>query len=106
MPRFLNHHDRPPLKLRQGLRQHFVQSFDHPRCPGVMQAKHDHARRGRRGKRHELAEIEIEGQKNAFFRRSLRKNLGVGQALQALLAQVNGIEPALAQPVDNRPTLD
>jgi hypothetical protein len=68
-----------------------------------MQPKHDHARRGRRGKGHEFAEIEVEGQKNAFFRRSLRKNLGVRQALQALLAQMNGIVPRSRSQLTTRP---
>ena len=49
----------------------------------------------------ELAEIEVERKQNSIFRGGFRKHLGIGKALQPVLAQVGHLMTGVAEPSDD-----
>ena len=50
------------------------------------------------GKRHDLSEIEIAGEKDSFLGRRLDDDSRVIEAMQPLVAEVNGVVALVAQP--------
>jgi hypothetical protein len=81
---------------------------DHGREPGddvggtrISKAKNYDLRGGPFRESRDLAEIKIERQEDPVFRDRLGKNFGIGQSLQGLLAQVNGVVSCGPKPADD-----
>jgi hypothetical protein len=67
----------------------------------ISKAKNYNLRGGPFRESRNLAEIQIERQKDPIFCDRLRENLGIGKSFQGLLSQVNGIVSRGTKPADD-----
>lgn len=95
-------HDHGPfLEDARTVRQDGGQAFQHMHGTSVVEAEDDHARFPATRERRDLAEVQIEGEDDPALRDRLREDLAVRQALEALVAEMDGVVPVLAQPSGN-----
>lgn len=86
MATFVNADHRTTIEVGTRVQDHGREPGDDVRGTRVSKAKHYDLRRRSFRESGNLAEIEIERQKDPVFRDRLGENLGIGQPLQGLLA--------------------
>jgi hypothetical protein len=81
--------------------QYELQSLDYVFGARIAQAEDDNARQLAAARGKDISEVEIEREDNSVFCNRLGKDVTVRQAVQSLVAQMNGFVAGAAQPLDN-----
>jgi NAD(P)-dependent dehydrogenase (short-subunit alcohol dehydrogenase family) len=80
------------------------QPFKYVLCSRIVEAEDDHTRLPALRECRDLTEIKVESEDRATFRNGLREYFPVGQSLETLIAEMQGIVALLAQPSSNMNT--